>query len=172
MIRRHPHVFADTSVTCNEEILKNWERIKRDEKKKTAGDSPAGVFDSLPKGLPPLLRAYRINSKAARAGFTWPADADVEKQLASEWAELQEAQAAGDKDRIEEEFGDYLFTLTEYGRRLGIKSNGALDFANRKFLRRFQAMEELARQNGVRNIAELSFEEQDALWNKVKGEEG
>ncbi|MFW5489533.1 MAG: nucleoside triphosphate pyrophosphohydrolase [Desulfovibrio sp.] len=168
MIRRHPHVFADTSITCQDDILNNWERIKRDEKKQAPEDKPAGVFDSLPKGLPPLLRAYRINSKAARAGFTWPTDEDVEKQLASEWKELQEARGEGSQERIEEEFGDYLFTLAEYGRRMGIKSNAALDFANHKFLRRFQAMEKLALENGVQNIAELSFEEQDALWNKVK----
>jgi ATP diphosphatase len=171
MVRRHPHVFKDTSITCQDDILKNWERIKREEKKESPQDRPAGVFDTLPKGLPPLLRAYRINSKAARAGFTWNNDQDVEKQLASEWKELEEAKASGSQERMEEEFGDYLFTLAEYGRRMGIKANGALDFANRKFLRRFNAMEELARKRGINNIAELPFEEQDALWNEVKDEE-
>jgi Protein containing tetrapyrrole methyltransferase domain and MazG-like (predicted pyrophosphatase) domain len=107
------------------------------------------VFSSLPASLPPLLRAYRINSKAARAGFTWATDADQEAKLDEEWNELQAALSGDDAAAKEEEFGDYLFSLVEYGRRRGIKANSALAVANAKFLRRFEAVEKLARERGL-----------------------
>ena len=112
--------------------LANWERIKKEEKREKNRDT--GVFASLPGSLPPLLRAYRIHSKAARAGFTWATDADQERKLAEEWEEWQAALAGGDAAAQEEEFGDYLFSLVEYGRRRGIKANAALALANAKFL--------------------------------------
>ncbi len=166
MIRRHPHVFADTAISCQEELLRNWERIKRGEKKDDEG-RPAGIFDSLPRGLPPLLRAYRIHSKAARAGFTWATDQEAKAQLDAEWAELEEARAAGDQARIEEEFGDCLFTLVEWGRRLGVKANAALDRTNARFLLRFAAMEEMARAQG-RDLADMDLAAMDALWREAK----
>ncbi|EPR37073.1 MazG family protein [Desulfovibrio sp. X2] len=169
MIRRHPHVFADTKISCQEELLRNWERIKRGEHKDAEG-RPAGVFDSLPKGLPPLLRAYRMHSKAARTGFTWASDEDARGQLDAEWKELEEARAGGDAERIEAEFGDYLFTVVEWGRRLGVKANAALDKANNRFLARFQVMEELARERG-RDLAELDLDAQNALWDEAKARE-
>jgi len=166
MIRRHPHVFGDLKLKDQEELLQNWERIKRSEK--TEGDEqPKRVYDSLPKGLPPMLKAYRINSKAARTGFTWETDEDQARQLASEWSEWEEAKASGDPARMEEEFGDFLFTLIEYGRRHGLKANTALDTANNKFLRRFNAMEDSARTQG-HDIAELTLDEMNALWDKAK----
>ncbi|WP_449242084.1 nucleoside triphosphate pyrophosphohydrolase [Desulfovibrio sp.] len=166
MIRRHPHVFADASFENQKELLQNWERIKREEKNGDDG-KPARVFASLPKGLPPLLRAYRIQAKAARLGFTWEKDGQVEEQLRSEWEELREAQARGDKAAIEEEFGDYLFTLVEYGRRMGIKANAALDAANRKFLRRFERMEDLAEDAG-QDVPSLDLAALNALWDRAK----
>ncbi|WP_029897465.1 nucleoside triphosphate pyrophosphohydrolase [Desulfohalovibrio reitneri] len=166
MVRRHPHVFADTSVRDQDELLKNWEAIKRDEKSDGKG-RPKGVFDSLPKGLPPLLRAYRIHSKAARNNFTWESDEDLAEQLSAERRELDEAVASGDRDRIEEEYGDLLFTLVEHGRRLGVKANAALDRANRKFLGRFEAMEEMCREKGL-ELPEQSMETLDALWREAK----
>ena len=167
MIRRHPHVFDDTTFASQEELLANWERIKRTERKEGEEDAPKKTFDSLPKGLPPMLKAYRLHSKAARTGFTWPSDADVEKQIAAEWQEFQDACAAQDSAAMEMEFGDYLFTLVEYGRRKGIKANGALNLTNLKFLERFEKMETLALERGLA-FADLSFEEQDKLWNEVK----
>jgi ATP diphosphatase len=165
MIRRHPHVFEDLEISGREELLRNWERIKRDEKSEN-GEKP-GVFDSLPKGLPPMLKAYRIHSKAARVGFTWDSDGDQREQLEAEAAELARAVAEGDRAKIEEEYGDYLFTLIEYGRRLGIKANAALDDANRKFLTRFGKMESLAKQRGL-DLPSLSLDEKNALWDEVK----
>ena len=169
MIRRHPHVFASAKVDGQEDVLKNWERIKRNEKK-NKDDSPAGVFESLPGGLPPLLKAYRIHSKAARVGFTWESDTEVEEQLASEWQEFAEAREAGDQEAMDREFGDYIFTLAELGRRHKIKANAALHLANIKFLDRFTKMEAMARAKG-KDIADLSLAEQNELWGQVKGGE-
>ena len=164
MIRRHPHVFADAAFEDQEELLKNWERIKRSEKD---SEEKKTTYATLPKGLPPLLRAYRIHSKAARVGFTWNNDEDVLKQVEAEKKEFEEALKQGTPEQQAEEFGDYIFTLVEYGRRQGIKANAALDFANRKFLNRFGKMEQLAIKKGL-DFPSLSFEEQDALWDEVK----
>lgn len=166
MIRRHPHVFEGLKVENQDQLLKNWERIKRAEK-----DNKEGIFESLPKGLPALLKAYRLNSKAARHQFTWESDLDQTAQLAAEWEELQEAKASGDPARVESEFGDYLFSLVEYGRRLGVKANAALEGANAKFLTRFYAMEELARIRGL-DTTQFKLTDWDGLWDEVKaGEE-
>ncbi len=166
MIRRHPHVFDGLQVDTKGQLLANWERIKRAEK--TNGDElPKGVYESLPKGLPPMLRAYRIHSKAARVGFTWATDAEAEAQLRDEWAEWEEVRASSDQTRMEEEFGDVLFTLVEWGRRHGIKANAALDKANARFLGRFQAMEAMARDSG-RDLADLDLSEMNALWDRAK----
>ncbi|MBG3875903.1 nucleoside triphosphate pyrophosphohydrolase [Desulfovibrio oxamicus] len=189
MIRRHPHVFAEGECASREELLRNWERIKREEKAAAmaedadaegdaqaapadgaSGDAPGGVFDSLPKGLPPLVKAYRLHSKAARVDFTWESDEDVEQQVEAEWLEWLDASASGDKERQEQELGDFLFTIVELGRRKGIKANAALDYATLKFLRRFEGMEALARERGL-DFPNLPFEEKDALWNEVKAAE-
>lgn len=185
MIRRHPHVFAAGACASREELLRNWERIKREEKAAAmaadsddggeSADAPpgapaGGVFASLPKGLPPLVKAYRLHSKAARVDFTWESDEEVEQQVEAEWLEWLDASASGDKRRQEQELGDFLFTIVELGRRKGIKANGALDLATLKFLRRFEGMEALARQRGL-DFPGLSFEEKDALWNAVKADE-
>lgn len=169
MIRRHPHVFSDTTYADRDEFLKNWESIKRSEKK-VASDELQGVFDSIPGSLPPLPKAYRIHSKAARVEFTWPDDEDVERQVEAEWLELIDACASDDKEKQESELGDLLFSLVELGRRKGIKANSALDKTNRKFLKRFKRMEELAKERGL-DIPALSLDAKDELWNEAKDEE-
>ena len=167
MIRRHPHVFADVSFDSKEEQLREWERIKRAEK--TEEDEPQGIFDSLPSALPPLIKAYRLHSKAARAGFSWEDDQDIEQQVEAEWLEYLDAASQG-KEAQSHELGDLLFSLVELGRRKGIKANEALEYANIRFLTRFQAMEALARERGLDFVA-LSLEAKDALWDEVKAGE-
>ena len=169
MIRRHPHVFAGAVFDSKEEQLVAWESIKRAEHPDGQG-KPAGIFDSLPRGLPPLLKAYRIHSKAARAGFTWDSDEDVEQQVEAEWLELLDAFASGDKAAQEHELGDLLFSLVELGRRKGIKASAALDGTAQRFLGRFQNMEAGARATG-KDFTALSMEEKNALWDVAKTQE-
>lgn len=168
MIRRHPHVFGDTMVESQAEVLRNWEKIKSGERAHKE-ESKASLYASLPNGLPPLLKAYRIHSKAARTGFTWPDDQAARRQFDDEWREWEEAMAGEDRDHEEEEFGDLLFTLVELGRRRGIKANAALDRANRKFLQRFEAMELKAREQGLA-IREENLDALNALWEGVKAD--
>jgi len=162
MVRRHPHVFADCAIKDREELLRNWERIKRGEK-----GEKTGLFASLPKGLPPLLKAYRVHSKAARAGFTWESDAAMGRHLLAERAEFEQAVASGDDAAMAEEFGDYLFSLTEYGRRLGLKANACLDGSVNKFLTRYKAMEKLAAARGL-DLDALDLDAKNALWDEIK----
>ena len=166
MIRRHPHVFAGTVFDSKEEQLAAWESIKRSEHADAEG-RPSGVFSSLPGSLPPLLKAYRVHSKAARAGFTWDDDQDVEQQVEAEWLELLDAMQSGDKEAQERELGDILFTLVELGRRKGIKASAALDGSTHRFLTRFACMENSARKTG-RDFTALSMDEKNALWDEAK----
>ncbi|MDR1491064.1 MAG: nucleoside triphosphate pyrophosphohydrolase [Desulfovibrio sp.] len=169
MIRRHPHVFSAASFGSREELLAAWEAIKRSEK---AGEheKPVGVFAGLPESLPPLLKAYRIHSRAAGAGFTWESDSDVEQQVEAEWLELLDAFASEDKAAQERELGDIIFTLVELGRRKGIKAGAALDASARRFLRRFSFMERAAGKDG-KEFATLCMEEKNALWDMAKRDE-
>ena len=142
---------------------KSKRRKKRKREKGTAGFSP-------PAGLPPLTKAYRLHSKAAQAGFTWDEEEDVERQIESEWLELLDARASGDETAKEHELGDMLFSLVELGRRMGIKAAHALDMADNRFRRRFEAMEKLAKERG-RDFAALDLDAKDDLWNEVKEQE-
>lgn len=162
MIRRHPHVFDTLTIKDREELLRNWERIKRAEK-----PAAKGLYDSLPKGLPPLFKAYRIHSKAARVGFTWETDEDMKGALEKERLEFELAVAQGREEGMAEEFGDYLFSLVEYGRRLGLKASACLDGANKKFLTRFRGMEAKAAARGL-DVSTLTLAEWNALWDEVK----
>ena len=170
MVRRHPHVFSDTTYENQSEQLKDWDRIKREEKAAADAEGPKGTYDSLPRGLPPLTKAYRIHSKADRVGFTWPENEDVEKQVEAEWLELLDAMASDDAEAIEHEFGDHMFTLVELGRRKGIKAAPALNAATERFLTRFERMEALARERNL-DFVSLSLDDKDDLWNEVKAAE-
>ena len=170
MVRRHPHVFSDTTYESQSEQLKDWDRIKREEKAAADAEGPKGTYDSLPRGLPPLTKAYRIHAKADRVGFTWPENEDVEKQVEAEWLELLDAMASDDAEAIEHEFGDHMFTLVELGRRKGIKAAPALNAATERFLTRFERMEALARERNF-DFVSLSLDDKDDLWNEVKAAE-
>ncbi len=172
MIRRHPHVFAGAHFANMAEQLAAWEAIKRTESKQEAdkAKASAGLFSSLPTSLPALIKAYRIHSKAARVGFTWPdedGDEEVEQQVEAEWLEWLDASANSDPDAMKHEFGDLLFSLVELGRRKGIKASEALELANLRFLSRFRKMEELAEARGD-DFASLSLDQKDELWTQAK----
>ena len=169
MVRRHPHVFNGTSCDSMDDLMKNWAAIKKAEKEAEAGE-PKGTLSSVPSGLPPLTKAYRVHAKAAGAGFTWDDDEDVERQVEAEWLELLDARASGSEAEKEHELGDMMFTLVELGRRMGVKAASAVDSAANRFRLRFEAMEALARERGL-DFKELSLDDKDELWNEVKASE-
>jgi len=169
MVRRHPHVFSGTSCDSMDDLMKNWAAIKKAEKEAEAGE-PKGTLSSVPSGLPPLTKAYRVHAKAAGAGFTWDDDEDVERQVEAEWLELLDARASGSEAEKEHELGDMMFTLVELGRRMGVKAASAVDSAVNRFRSRFEAMEALARERGL-DFKELSLDDKDELWNEVKAAE-
>lgn len=170
MQRRHPHVFAkkENQDTSKEALHETWEKIKNQEKAEKGGSD--GALASIPSALPALTRAYRIHAKAAKAGFTWDDDEDVEKQVEAEWLELLDAKAEGDPAHIEHELGDMIFSLVELGRRMGVKANIAADLTCNRFVTRFETMEALARERNF-DFEALSLNEKDELWNEAKEKE-
>jgi MazG family protein len=171
MVRRHPHVFGDREVSDSEEVLQNWEDIKRDERVDNGGKS---VLDGVPSSLPALLKAFRMTEKAAAVGFDWRKPADVMVKMHEEMAELEAELVAGEasaNDRVRAEMGDVLFVMANLARHLGVEPETALQGTNATFMRRFQAMEERAQTTG-RDFREMELAEQDALWDEVKGAEG
>lgn len=160
--RRHPHVFGDVRVTGVRQVLENWEQIKRQEKAEHG--QAASALDGVPKGLPALAQAAAYGERAARLKFDW---SEAEGVLEKLQEELREIAAARDPNHRAEEFGDLLFTLAQLARHWGIDPEAALREANARFARRFRRMEALAAAQG-RPLQELSPEEMDALWNRVK----
>lgn len=163
MIRRHPHVFGDSVVRTAEEQTRNWEEVKAQERAaKAATDHSA--LDGVATALPALLRAQKIQSRAARVGFDWRAAEDVVPKIHEEVEEIREAVATGDPDRIEDEVGDLLFAAVNLARKLDIDAEGALRRATAKFEHRFRAMEETAGDA----FASLDLDAKERLWQQVK----
>ena len=172
LIRRHPHVFGDVDASDPEEALASWDEVKRQEREaagKTSSEAiEPGLLDSIPRAMPALMQCQKISKRAAKAGFDWPTTADVWQQMSSERAEF-EAEEPGSAAAAEE-FGDILFSLVNVARREHIDAEAALRASNDKFRRRWAAIEKIAGQRGV-ELAELSFEELNALWDEVKASE-
>ena len=164
MIRRHPHVFADTEVKDAAEVLRNWARIKADERKDSDDRSTvAGV----PRAMPALLRAHRIAEKASRVGFDWEHTSEVLEKVQEELSELQAAVQLGNRDDVEAELGDVLFALTSLGRHLNIQAEDALHRANERFIRRFRYIEaRLAERQ--QDLHATSVQEMNTLWEEAK----
>ncbi|MFM1793597.1 MAG: hypothetical protein RLZZ252_1951 [Bacteroidota bacterium] len=162
LIRRHPHIYGDVVAEDSQKVKQNWEQIKLKEK----GTKKNGVLDGVPKGLTGIVKAYRMQEKASQVGFDWDKPEDAYHKIEEEWNELKEAQTAVHK---EEEFGDYLFALINWGRLSGINADDALERTNQKFYIRFRKMEELAEIEG-KSVSELSFDEQEALYQRAKQE--
>ncbi len=159
LIHRHPHVFGSVKVKDANEVLVNWEALKKKERQKDAS-----MLDGVPKDMPALSYSQEIQSRVARVGFDWEDDEGVIDKLAEEVREFKQAEGKGQKER---EFGDLLFTLANIARRQGIDLESALRQANRRFYKRFACMEKLCRKRGL-NFAELSFDEQNKLWEEAK----
>ena len=163
MIRRHPHVFGEVKVNNAEEVLVNWEQIKKEEKKAER----KSVLDGVPRHLSSLLRAHRIQSKASLMGFEWENFHQVLEKLDEEFSELRQAYKHGNLEEIEDEFGDLLFVLVSISRFLKVNPDDALRKAITKFTTRFTSMEE-AMQARQQDWKDLSGEEMDALWKHAK----
>ena len=177
LVRRHPHVFGDVHVDGSDDVLKNWEQIKVQERKEKHED--ASLLAGVPRGLPSLLRAYRMQERAAKVGFDWPKGdpAPVFAKVGEEIAELKEALAdpAATKEKIDEEMGDLLFAVVNMARHLDVDPESALQAANAKFADRFRAVEKLAEARGL-IMEETSLDDLDKLWveakEAIKGKKG
>ena len=160
LIYRHPHIYGDTQVKDGEEVKRNWEKLKMREGKKS-------VLGGVPVSLPSMVKATRIQDKARQVGFEWENREDVWKKVEEEQQELKEAIRSGNQTHIEEEFGDLLFSLINYARFLDIDPEGALEKTNKKFIYRFQCMEEQASLLG-KKLQDMTLGEMDQLWNISK----
>jgi tetrapyrrole methylase family protein / MazG family protein len=164
LIRRHPHVFGDVKADTPDVVLQNWEAIKKGEKE---GKS---VLEGVPKILPALLKAYRLQEKAARVGFDWEETHQVEKKVDEELDELREAMSLKDRTKIREELGDLFFALVNLSRFLKLDPEETLQAANEKFIRRFKAVEKSAGDAG-RDLHGMTLSEMDELWEGAKRDE-
>jgi MazG family protein len=175
LTRRHPHVFGDVTVSGSREVVKNWERIKADERKEK-GQEARSAIGGVPVSLPALVRAERLTEKAGAVGFDWPDARSVLDKVREELGELEEAMASGAPDdaqaraRIENELGDLLFALANLGRWVKVHPEEALRGTLRRFENRFQFIEEKLRERG-RTPRESNLAEMDALWNEAKKRE-
>jgi MazG family protein len=175
LVKRHPHIYGDVQVRDEADVKRNWERIKREEGKES-------VLQGVPRSLPAMVKALRLQEKASQVGFDWEEAAQVWEKVEEEAAELRDAvrDADGDggstvdegvlKGRVESELGDLLFSIVNYSRFLGLDPENALERTNRRFMGRFQRMEALAVGRGL-DLSSMSLAEMDVLWNEVKKEE-
>ena len=168
LIRRHPHVFGDVEAGDSDAVLRNWESIKLEERRARKED--LSVLAGVPAGLPPLLKAHRMQGKAAHVGFDWPR-APLFAKLDEEADELREAVEHGDAAAVEDELGDLLFMAVNLARHLGVNPDAALSRACAKFAGRFRRVEQQAAERGVR-LEDCSAEELDALWERAKASLG
>jgi MazG family protein len=173
LIRRHPHVFADESVADSEEVLRNWERIKLEEKTADEVNPSKGknnsILSGVPSGLPALLKAYRIQEKAAHVGFHWKKEdtAPIFAKIQKEIKKKKKAVKEKDAECIEDEIGDLLFASVNLARHLGVNPDAAMGRANAKFILRFSEIEKLVAKSG-RNWEEFSLSDLDNMWNIAK----
>lgn len=167
LVRRHPHVFGDVIAETSDDVLQNWEKIKKTEK---GGDRPRSLVDGIPRHLPALAKAHLVQKRVARVGFEWDEIGEVMAKLEEELAEVKEAMEAQDAAAIREELGDLLFSTVNLGRYLGCESEELLNQNVVKFMRRFQSLENRIHDDG-RDPGSCSLEELDAVWNAVKAAE-
>ncbi len=160
LIRRHPHIYGDVKVANEEEVRDNWEKLKLMEGK-------TSVLGGVPRGLPSTIKAMRLQEKARNIGFEWENTEQVWLKVEEEIAELKEAITTGNEDKIEDEFGDLMFSMINYARFLKIDAENALERTNIKFIDRFTKMESIALNIG-KDLKELSLQEMDGIWDEIK----
>jgi len=157
LIKRHPHIYGDVKVENEDDVKKNWEQIKLSEGKKS-------VLSGVPKGLPAMVKAYRMQEKTAQVGFEWSEKEEVWQKVEEEIQEFREVANSDDKDKAEMEFGDIIFSLINYARFAGIDPEAALERVNQKFKYRFEYIEK----NASKPLEAMTLQEMDALWNEAK----
>lgn len=165
LIFRHPHVYGEAKADSAGEVAQNWEQIKRKEK---GGNKT--VLSGVPEALPSLIKAYRIQDKARNVGFDWEKREDVWAKVSEELGELKVELEKDDREAATDEFGDFLFSIINAGRLYHINPDNALERTNRKFIRRFNYVEQ-AVINGGRELKDLTLDEMDALWDEAKRQE-
>ena len=160
LVRRHPHIYGSVDVKDDEEVKKNWERIKMSEGKRS-------VLQGVPNALPALIKAQRMQEKAAQVGFEWDNIEDVWKKVEEEIGEFNESIEEQDQEKMTQEFGDVIFAFINYARHLGIDANRALDLTNRKFKSRIEYIESTS----AKPLSDMSLQEMDVLWDEAKVKE-
>lgn len=160
LIHRHPHIYGETDVEDADQVVKNWEDIKLKEGKKS-------VLEGVPNSLPALVKAYRIQEKVSGVGFDWDQKEAVLEKVKEELDELRTEIDAGDSKKMEAELGDVMFSLVNYARFLKVNPENALERTNKKFIKRFNYIEEKAKKS-QRKVSELSIEEMEVLWEEAK----
>ena len=160
LISRHPHIYGDVKVENVEDVKRNWEQLKLKEGKES-------VLEGVPKSLPAVVKASRIQEKVAGVGFDWEEPAQVWEKVQEELTELNEEIKVGNKENTEKEFGDVLFSMINYARFIGVNPENALEKTNKKFINRFQYIEKAAKKEG-KNISDMSLTEMDVHWENSK----
>lgn len=160
LVDRHPHIYGNVEVENEEQVKQNWEKLKLKEGKKS-------VLEGVPKSLPAMVKANRIQDKVAGVGFDWEEPYQVWEKVQEELTELNEEIKKGNQENIEKEFGDVLFSMINYARFIKINPENALEKTNKKFINRFQYLEEKARKNG-KELADMTLREMDVFWNESK----
>jgi XTP/dITP diphosphohydrolase len=160
LISRHPHIYGDVKVKDEEDVKRNWEKLKLKEGKKS-------VLGGVPQSLPATVKAMRLQEKARQVGFEWENKEQVWQKVEEEMAELKEVIDKGQPDRVEDEFGDLVFSLINYARFLQVDAENALERTNKKFIHRFTQMEQKAMASG-KDLKHMTLEEMDAIWNSIK----
>lgn len=163
LIKRHPHIYGNVVVENEEDVKRNWEQIKLLEGKKS-------VLSGVPKSLPAMVKAMRIQEKVKQVGFEWSNKEDVWKKVEEEKTELLEAVAREDNAHIEQEAGDLFFSVINYVRFLNVDAENALELTNKKFMKRFNLMEKRVQDSG-KNLKDMTLHEMDEIWNEVKKED-
>ncbi len=163
LINRHPHIYGDVTVENEADVKRNWENLKLKEGKKS-------VLQGVPKGLPALVKANRIQDKVAGVGFDWERPEQVFHKLQEELEEFSQEVQEGDKDAMESEFGDVMFSMVNYARFLDIDPENALERTNKKFIGRFQYLEQRAKEMG-KALQDMTLAEMDVFWNEAKTRE-